>query len=154
MNLRLFAILPPAHQFPPGGQNDPLIFQSLFKIRVQHRQHVTAPEGKSPARSASYTTAVSRCAVLHSESRCMMSLRLSPLGEREYSTLGGTSGYTFRTMIPSCSNSFSCRDNTFRAMPGIFLCISPKRRRPSINTKIIMGFHLPQITTKLSIGYS
>src|SRR5215471_21804678 len=32
----------------------------------------------------------------------------SPALEREYSTFGGTTGYTLRTITPSCSSSRNC----------------------------------------------
>ena len=72
----------------------------------------------------------------------------TPKGVKEYSTLGGISGYALRWMIPSASNSFNCWISTFSLIPWTSRLSSPNRRRSVCKCHRISGFHLPPITSR------
>lgn len=63
----------------------------------------------------------------HSAMGFRMGLSDRPSSVNEYSTLGGTSGYTFRLAISSRSSSRSCWVSIFCEMAGIRFFIYPTR---------------------------
>ena len=70
-------------------------------------------------------------------------MSVTPNSLSEYSTLGGISGKTFRTIIPCFSNSRSCCVNVFVVMLPKSRCNSLKRIVPLDKCHNIFSFHFP-----------
>ena len=77
-----------------------------------------------------------------------------PVSVSEYSTLGGTCGYTLRLMSPSASRFLRVPDNTRVEMSGIRRLSSLNRTVPSLSmTSSTRSDHLsPNRATTLRIG--
>lgn len=70
----------------------------------------------------------------------------SPSGLREYSTRGGTSGYTLRVTRPSSSIERRLSVSTFWLIPSRFFCSSLKRQGRASRFRRINSFHLLPIS--------
>ena len=70
----------------------------------------------------------------------------SPNSDKAYSTLGGTSGYTVRVMIPSASIERKLSVNTFWLMPSKSRFSSLKRHGRISRFRMISSFHLLPIS--------
>ena len=66
-----------------------------------------------------------------------------PLSVRAYSTRGGTSGYVWRSTIPSSSSARNRRDRVRGLMPCSERSSSQNRERPSARSRITRSVHLP-----------
>ena len=76
---------------------------------------------------------------------------VSPSSEREYSTRGGTSGYTVRLIRSSASIDLRLSVSTFWLMPSRDFCSSIKRQGRSDNFWKISSLHLFPGTGKASV---
>ena len=74
-----------------------------------------------------------------------------PKSVSEYSTFGGTCGYTSRCTMPSASNSRSCKVSIRCVICGKSLCNSLNRRVSGSRWYKINTFHLPPMMSGVPI---
>ena len=94
---------------------------------------------------------VGRNQIPQSSSCLIIGSRVFPVSVKEYSEWGGSSAKIFFSMTPCISNSFNCWLITLVFASGKCFWISLGRFAPSFYASIMQHFHLPPMTSIVTL---
>ena len=122
---------------------------------VNHCSHPVRQHGPcSVMEQLGFMCFAARYSSPHPRIPCITGIKLLPSSVSEYSTRGGTTGYTFLIIKPSRSSSLSCFVSILGVADEIIFCNLPKRRVPSARCHKISVLYFPPISSRaVSTGH-